>query len=116
MAMQVLWSLSAIPLCFHILSGFFGGDREEITQTSPNILQICLLQGLHRNSVGYGLVIRLKYPPLSRDRWSNTPVALCFLWYRRLSLLHTHFFLIKNSLSQSKERPNKAGIAEKACL
>ena len=31
-------------------------------------------------------------PPLSRDRCSNTPVALCFLWYRRLSLLHPHFF------------------------
>ena len=31
-------------------------------------------------------------PPLSRDRSSNTPVALCFLWYRRLSLLHPHFF------------------------
>ena len=27
-------------------------------------------------------------PPLSRDRCSNTLVALCFLWYRRLSLLH----------------------------
>ena len=31
-------------------------------------------------------------PPLSRDGCSNTPVALCFLWYRRLSLLHPHFF------------------------
>ena len=30
-------------------------------------------------------------PTLSRDRCSNTPVALCFLWYRRLSLLHPHF-------------------------
>ena len=37
------------------------------------------------------LVTRPKYPPLSRDRRSNTPVALCFLWYRRLSLLHPHF-------------------------
>ena len=36
------------------------------------------------------LVTRPKYPPLSRDKWSNTPVALCFLWYRRLSLLHPH--------------------------
>ena len=41
--------------------------------------------------VGF-LVTRPKYPPpLSRDRCSNTPVALCFLWYRRLSLLHPHF-------------------------
>ena len=31
-------------------------------------------------------------PHLSRDRCSNTPVALCFLWYRRLSLVHPHFF------------------------
>ena len=30
--------------------------------------------------------------PLSRDRGSNTPVALCFLWYRRLLLPHPHFF------------------------
>ena len=33
-------------------------------------------------------------PPLSRDRCSNTPVELCFL-YRRLSLLHSHFFPLK---------------------
>ena len=39
------------------------------------------------------LVTRPKYPPLSRERCSNTPVALRFLWYRRLSLLHPHFFL-----------------------
>ena len=32
-------------------------------------------------------------PPLSRDTCRTTPVALCFLWYRSLSLLHTHFFL-----------------------
>ena len=38
------------------------------------------------------LVTRPKYPPISRDRCSNTPVALRFLWYRRLSLLHPHFF------------------------
>ena len=31
-------------------------------------------------------------PPLLRNRCSNTPVALCFLWYRRLSQLHPHFF------------------------
>ena len=31
-------------------------------------------------------------PPLSRDRCSRTPVALCFLWYHRLSLLHPRFF------------------------
>ena len=30
--------------------------------------------------------------PLSRDRCSNTPVALHFLWYRRLSLLHPPCF------------------------
>ena len=28
------------------------------------------------------------FSPQSRDRCSNTPIALCFLWYRRLSLLH----------------------------
>ena len=39
------------------------------------------------------LVTRAKYPsPLSRDRSSNTPVALCFLWCPKLSLLHPHFF------------------------
>ena len=38
------------------------------------------------------LVTRPEYPPISRDRCSNTPVALCFLWKRRLSLLHPHFF------------------------
>ena len=31
-------------------------------------------------------------PSLLRDRCSNTPVALCFLWHRRLSLLHPHLF------------------------
>ena len=52
------------------------------------------------------LVTRPKYPSLSRDRCSNTPVALCFLWYRsRLSLLHPTSFH-KNGLSQSKDRPN----------
>ena len=40
------------------------------------------------------LVTRPKIPPpLSRDRCSNTPVALCFLWYCRLSLLDPHFCL-----------------------
>ena len=39
-------------------------------------------------------------PPLSRDRCSNTPVALCFLWYRRL--LHPATSFCKNGLSQSK--------------
>ena len=32
-------------------------------------------------------------PRLSRDTCHTTPVALCFRWYRRLSLLHAHFFL-----------------------
>ena len=48
------------------------------------------------------LVARPKYPPLSRDRCSNTPVALCFLWCRRLSLLHPHESFLKNGLWQSK--------------
>ena len=41
--------------------------------------------------VNLSLVTRPKYPPPPppRDRCSNTPVALCFLWYRRLSLLQT---------------------------
>ena len=42
-------------------------------------------------------------PPLSRDTCSNTPVALCFLWYRRLSLLHDQFFPYTSGLSQSKD-------------
>ena len=40
-------------------------------------------------------------PPLSRDRCSNTLVALRFLWY-------TPTF----GLLQSKDRPNKGGITE----
>ena len=31
-------------------------------------------------------------PPYLRDRCSNTPVALCFLWCPRLLLLDPHFF------------------------
>ena len=38
------------------------------------------------------LVTRPKYPPPIANRCSNTPGALWFLWYRRLSLLHPHFF------------------------
>ena len=54
-------------------------------------------------------------PPLLRDRCSNTPgVALCFLWYRRLSLLHPASFC-KSGLSQFKNRPWKGGVAEAAC-
>ena len=34
--------------------------------------------------------LRPKYPPSLRDRCGNTPVALCFLWRRRLLLLHPH--------------------------
>ena len=45
------------------------------------------------------LVTRPKYPPLSRDRCSNTPVALCL-----------------NGVPQSKDRLDKGGIAEKTCL
>ena len=53
--------------------------------------------------------------PLSRDRCSNTAVALCFLWYRRLSLLHPHFFpyKCKNVLLKAKDRPNTGRVAEK---
>ena len=53
-------------------------------------------------------------PPLLRDKCSNTPAAPCFLWYRRLSPLYPTSFH-KNGLSKSKDRPNKGGIAEKAC-
>ena len=34
------------------------------------------------------------------------------MWYCRRSLLHHHFFPYKNGLSQSKDRPWRAGIAE----
>ena len=51
-------------------------------------------------------------PPLSRDRCSNTPVALRSLWYRRLSLLQPPCRRLKNGLSQSKDRPNK-GVSQK---
>ena len=40
----------------------------------------------------YELSDPTEIPPLSRDRCCNTPVALCFLWDRRLSLLQPHFF------------------------
>ena len=40
--------------------------------------------------------------PPSRDRCSNTPVALCFLWHRRLSLLHPHFFHRKKAYPNPK--------------
>ena len=63
---------------------------------------------------GGGLVTRPKYPPLSRDRCSNALSHCGFLWYRRLSLLHPHFFPSRRSgLSQSKDRTWKGGIAEK---
>ena len=78
---------------------------KKLASTSSNIL--CTLHPKHQHNVFGTLVTRLKYPPLSRDRCSNTPVALCFLWYRRLSLLHPHFLH-----SQSKDRPNRRGIAE----
>ena len=54
-------------------------------------------------------------PPLSRDRRSNTPVALCFLWYVRLSLLHPQFFSVKMAHRTPKTDLTR-GIAEKACL
>ena len=54
--------------------------------------------------------------PPSRDRCSNTPVAQCFLRYGRLSQLRPHFFPCKDGLLQSKDRPNKGGIAEETCL
>ena len=50
-------------------------------------------------SIGVGGRLDLSDPteihPLLQDRCSNTPVALCFLWYRRLSLLRGHFFPLK---------------------
>ena len=39
-----------------------------------------------------------KMPPLPRDKCSNTPVALCFPWYRRQSLLHPHFLPPRNRI------------------
>ena len=49
-------------------------------------------ENLHSLGMFLGLVTRPKYPPLSRDRCSNTPVALCFQWHRRLWLLHPQVF------------------------
>ena len=61
----------------------------------PMTIDDCLQRNYYQINSGMGrpksLVTRPKYPPLSRDRCSNTPVALCFLWYRRLSLLYPHF-------------------------
>ena len=54
-------------------------------------------------------------PPLSRDRCSNTPVALCFLWYRRLSLLYPHFSPYKWPIAIQRQ-DLEGGFAEKACL
>ena len=55
------------------------------------------------------LVTWPKQTPLSRDRCSNTPVALCFLWYRRLSLRHPHFFSKKIAYRRGLTR----GVSQK---
>ena len=56
-------------------------------------------------------------PPPYRETGVAMPLSPCFLWYRRLSLLHPHPLLsVQNDLLQSKDRPSKGGIAEKACL
>ena len=52
-------------------------------------------------------------PPPSRDRCSNTPVAQCLLWYRRLSLLYPHFFH-KSGPSQSRETGLGAGYRRRS--
>ena len=46
----------------------------------------------HHGKTSHTLGDHFENTPPSRDKCSNTPVALCFLWYRRLSLLHPHFF------------------------
>ena len=51
--------------------------------------------------------------PLLRDRCSNTPVALCFLWYRRLSLLHPHFFPYKKAYGSPKTDPTRGLLQKK---
>ena len=61
--------------------------------TRIDLLFLNLQNALHLEVQGLQLSDPTKIPPLSRDRCSNTPVALCFLWYCRLSLLHLHFFL-----------------------
>ena len=61
------------------------------------------------------LVTRPKLPPQSRDRCSNTPVALCFLWLSQ-TIAATPTSFHENALSQSKDRLWRGGIAEKACL
>ena len=55
-----------------------------------------------------GLVTRPKSPRVSRDTCRTTPVILCFLWYRRLSLLHPPLYVKMASCT-----PYTGGIAEK---
>ena len=60
------------------------------------------------------LVARPKLPPLSRDRCSNTPVALCFS--RGIADYRCYTptsFLNKNGLLQSNDRPNRGASQKK---
>ena len=54
-------------------------------------------------------------PALSRDRCSNTPVALCFLWYRRLSATPP-LLSLKMAYRNPKTALTRGGIAERLCL
>ena len=67
------------------------------------------------------LVTRLKYPPLSRDRCSNTPVALVFSVASQTIAATPPLLSVKVCLSQSKDRPWRGGgvsqkkLAPEAC-
>ena len=63
----------------------------------------------------FSLVTRPKYPPPhSPDRCSNTPVALCFLWYRRLSLPHPPLLSVKMAYRSPKTGLGGGGYRKKS--
>ena len=66
--------------------GTFAGTLVNVRPTDREVLVNMALQVCQVRQTSSGDPTEIS--PLSRDRCSNTPVALCFLWYRRLSLLH----------------------------
>ena len=96
-----------------LVNQFLATPRGQLNRTGPiaNSSDISYTPTRHSYKKKI-LVTRPEYPPYPRDTRRTTPVALWCLWSRKISLLHPHFFP-KNGLSQSKETPNKGGIAEK---